>query len=409
MVKRLIRSPLFVVGASLLSSAVSAGTQTSVVTLAQVPAAAQKAIQTQAGERALGSITRVLEGSTLTFDVVTTAKDGSEWNLTVSQDGTLTSAEVPLAETPPAVQKTIKTQVAEGELDSVSRALDGSAVIFRAGMKTKSGEDREFTLAQDGALLSLEVGLADLPPAEQALVTAQLSKGTLESITKTFYRGENSFEVDWTAKSGVEQSCTVSEEGKVTLDVSLDETPPPVRKTALAQSATGRFTSVEKELEGGDTYYDFFVTGPDGLERNFTVASDGTLSSMEVGLAEIPDSARKTVASQVADGKLESIEKVIDGKDITYEVEMTSKAGANGGFVVIDNGNLLNIQVTFQEVARPAQKTIIEKMGNGKILRIDKSFVMTKKVYPFDVEGVKDGQPFDFSVGPGGRFLGRND
>jgi hypothetical protein len=30
-------------------------------------------------------------------------------------------------------------------------------------------------------------------------------------------------------------------------------------------------------------------------------------------------------------------------------------------------------------------------------------------VFPFEVEGRKDGKPFDFSVGPKGRFLGMDD
>ncbi len=32
-----------------------------------------------------------------------------------------------------------------------------------------------------------------------------------------------------------------------------------------------------------------------------------------------------------------------------------------------------------------------------------------KEVLPYEVQGRKDGKPFDFSVGPGGKFLGRDD
>ena len=45
----------------------------------------------------------------------------------------------------------------------------------------------------------------------------------------------------------------------------------------------------------------------------------------------------------------------------------------------------------------------------GTVLRVDKSFVKERGVDPFEVEGRKDGKPFDFSVGPRGKFLGMNE
>lgn len=58
----------------------------------------------------------------------------------------------------------------------------------------------------------------------------------------------------------------------------------------------------------------------------------------------------------------------------------------------------------------PARKTIREQIGGGKILRIDRSlFEKQAGVLPYEVEGRKDGRPFDFSVGPHGKFLGMDD
>ena len=61
------------------------------------------------------------------------------------------------------------------------------------------------------------------------------------------------------------------------------------------------------------------------------------------------------------------------------------------------------------ELTPDVQKTIKEQIGTGTIVRIAKSFELKKKVQPYEVEGRKDGKPFDFSVGPQGRFLGRDE
>jgi hypothetical protein len=57
----------------------------------------------------------------------------------------------------------------------------------------------------------------------------------------------------------------------------------------------------------------------------------------------------------------------------------------------------------------PFRQTLTNRIGNGRILQIDRSFLKKKEVFPYEIEGLKDGKPFDFSVGPKGRFLGMDD
>jgi hypothetical protein len=40
---------------------------------------------------------------------------------------------------------------------------------------------------------------------------------------------------------------------------------------------------------------------------------------------------------------------------------------------------------------------------------VDKSFDARRGVLPYEIEARKDGKPFNFSVGPKGRFLGMDD
>jgi len=68
------------------------------------------------------------------------------------------------------------------------------------------------------------------------------------------------------------------------------------------------------------------------------------------------------------------------------------------------------VEVTLRDVAPKARNSIQSQIGDGKILRIDQSMSeIDKGVLPYQVEGRKDGKPFDFSVGPKGRFLGMDD
>jgi hypothetical protein len=107
---------------------------------------------------------------------------------------------------------------------------------------------------------------------------------------------------------------------------------------------------------------------------------------------------------------VQSIDQNFDPDGITFDVVATGKNGANNSFTVGPDGTLLSVEVTLAQVPPPARKTIESQIGTGKIIRIDRELVdMTLGVLPYDVEGRKDGKPFDFSVGPKGRFLGMDD
>ncbi len=239
-------------------------------------------------------------------------------------------------------------------------------------------------------------------------MAARVADGALESIDRTFEDGEVYYEVDFTAKNGRELTFDLGEDGRVSFDVTLAETPAAVQKTASQRLGKGTLTGVEESIEGAETSFDFDVATY-GREWSFSVGADGALTSTGVTLAEVPPAAQKMIALHVGVGKLDSLEEKIDGRDISYEVNMTTKDNQKWDFTVDGGGNLLRSGVSIEQIPAAAMKTILNKLGGGKILRIEQSYVKEKKVLPFEVDGVKDGQPFDFSVGPGGRFLGMDE
>lgn len=253
------------------------------------------------------------------------------------------------------------------------------------------------------------VALADTPAAVQKAITARVGDGKLTSIDKTVEDGQTTFDVEMTTKDGQERDFSVNDGGTlVSVGVALNETPAAVQKAINTLAAGYQVESIDKNLDDTEITYDVMVT-KDGREKDFTVAEDGTLLSMAMTLEETPAAVQKTIQAEIAGGRVTSIDKVIDDDGVTYDVEATAPAGRPKEFTVGADGKLVSVRVTLAETTPGAQRTIKEKIGNGKILRIDKSFVETKGVQPYEVQGQKDGKPFDFSVGPKGRFLGMDE
>jgi uncharacterized membrane protein YkoI len=254
---------------------------------------------------------------------------------------------IPLSATPAAVQKTIKTQIGDGELGDMDTETNGEEIAFDVELTAKDGQERDFTVDEDGTLLNAEIAFA--------------------------------------------------------------EAPAPVQKTVQTLLAQGELESVSKNLDDSEITFDIELAAANGAEKDFTIAADGTLLSAVVSLSETPDAVQKTIATRSSNGKVESIDKNFGDDGITYDVDWTAKDGGEKSFTVAADGSLASVAVTLAEVPPPARRTIKNRLGNGKILSIDRSFIKKQGVFPYEIHGRKDGQPFDFSVGPKGRFFGVDD
>jgi uncharacterized membrane protein YkoI len=249
------------------------------------------------------------------------------------------------------------------------------------------------------------VDFSALPAAVQAMIQRQAGGGMPGEIVRVEDGGEVSYETEITT-DGRKRDIAVGEGGSLlSIEVSLAETPAAVQKTVKAAVGAGTLVSVDRTFDEGQASYEVTMTTKDGQERAFSVEENGTISSMEVALAETPAGVQKTVIAQVGAGKLGSITRISD-EGITYDVDMTAANGNAREFSVGADGRLLSIRVTLADTGPEVQKTIRQFVGAGKIVRIDKSFEMRNKVQPYEVEAIRDGKPFYFSVGPNGRFLG---
>ena len=255
------------------------------------------------------------------------------------------SQTVPLQDLPSAVQTAIKRQLGTATLGEVEREGQGEEIIYTVTLTCPDGEESYFTLDHGGSLLSVEVQLKDLVPALQQAIKSQLGSGTL--------------------------------------------------------------TSIEKSIDEGEVNYDIAFTRKDGAERSFTLDSKGTLTSVQLGMEEVPAIVRKVIEEHSTQGKPGEIYKLIDDGEVSYSIEL-QQGKKNRELAVTASGKVESMQKFMHELPGPAQKTIREQVGAGKILRIDKSFERLEGVEPFRVEARKDGKLFIFNVGPKGRYLGQD-
>jgi uncharacterized membrane protein YkoI len=249
---------------------------------------------------------------------------------------------VPFAQLPPAVQKSIQAQLANGTLGPINRSDEDGDVRYTVEI-TKGGQVREYGFDESGALVSTEMALTEAPLVVQKTIQGQIGGGTVEGLYKTIDDGAVSYDADWKTKDGAERSLTVLESGKLeSIQVGLEETPAAVRAAIVQETGSGQVQEVVKSFEDNAVYYDVTVNR-EGKDREFTVTEGGKLDSRQVFLGEIP---------------------------------------------------------------APAQATIQRTIGQGRLVRIDQVFEKKKNVFPYEVEAVVEGKAYDFSVGPKGLFLG---
>ena len=262
----------------------------------------------------------------------------SEWALA-------DDASVPLSQTPVVVQRTIQRQIGDAKLDDISKSTSDEEEVYDVGATGRDGSDRDFSVAADGTLLSVEVTLAGTPAAAQTAIRSELEGGTLDSI--------------------------------------------------------------DKNIADSEISYDVSGAGGDGEKRNFTVAEDGTLLSIEVAPGGTPAAVRRTIASQSAGGQVKTVDENFDQDGTNYDVEVGGGSGKS--FSVAADGTLTSERIALAKLPPVVRRAIEARIGDGTVLRVDRCFEKERGVFPFEVEGRKDGKPYDFSVGPRGRFLGMDD
>ena len=108
--------------------------------------------------------------------------------------------------------------------------------------------------------------------------------------------------------------------------VSLEEIPAAAAKTLKEQAGGEKIKSLSKEKDEGKTVYEASFSKK-GRAHDVTVDEKGKLISDEevIPLAEAPDAVRAAIEKEHPGGKVDKIEKITEGHNISYEALISAK------------------------------------------------------------------------------------
>jgi len=248
---------------------------------------------------------------------------------------------VALSALPARVQQTIKAEMKGAQLGEIEQTdVDGKS--FYEVLLTGPERTRNVTVDAEGNLVRAQAALSETPPAVQKVIQSQLGKNKLGDIDRTSEGGETIFAIDLIGANGASHSLSVAEDGKwFTLDLPLSDAPGPVQKTIRSHLGKGKLEEVSKVDDDGDVYYEAEIN-LNGKVVTLTIGPRGRLLSeeQEVTLKELPEAVQKVIKANLGAARLDSITKVIEGRETTYEVEAT-RVGKELSFVVGGDGKFL--------------------------------------------------------------------
>jgi uncharacterized membrane protein YkoI len=247
-----------------------------------------------------------------------------------------------LSDLPPRVQQTVKTQLGNGKIEQIEQTTADGKTFYEIDL-TKSGTTRSLTVDAEGHLLRLQLPLTETPAAVQKVIKSELGKNKLGDIDRTSEDGETLYIADLIAPDGDSRSLSVAEDGKwYSLELSLGDAPGPVQKTIRNHlGKRGSLDELARVHDDGDLYYEAEII-LDTREITLTIGPRGRVLSEEeeVNFKDVPAAVQKAINSNLGGARLATITKVTEGREITYEIEAT-KNSKDLNFAVAANGEFL--------------------------------------------------------------------
>ncbi|HEY3915452.1 MAG TPA: hypothetical protein VGN61_13265 [Verrucomicrobiae bacterium] len=253
---------------------------------------------------------------------------------------------------------------------------------------------------------SQTLNVTNLPEAVQKTMQTEAAGGTIADVQTKEEDGETRYSAT-ISKGDEDRDITVAEDGTLrSKEIPIEQAPPVVRDTINKTVGNATLDSIEKDIDDGKANYDVDMTTQSGVTRDFTVEEDGHISSQQIALEDVPLAARDSIDAEVnrISVKIGCIYRVKDEDGTSYDIEI-QRRGKNAEFSVSQDGKLESVEVFPEELPAVGQRTLRQRIAGGKLSRIDKEFDEDNK-FMYHVEARKNGKPFDFMIGPGGRFRG---
>lgn len=123
-----------------------------------------------------------------------------------------------------------------------------------------------------------KLALKDLPAAAQKTIEAERKGGEIKNISKETEKGVSQYEVE-TLRNGKHRDFNVDATGKLLVveeETTLDAIPAAAKTAILKKIGTGKLTSVELFIRGGETMYEAGYTTANGKKLEVLMKADGT-------------------------------------------------------------------------------------------------------------------------------------
>jgi uncharacterized membrane protein YkoI len=122
------------------------------------------------------------------------------------------------------------------------------------------------------------LALKDLPPAVQKTIQTELKGGEIKNIGKETEDGVAQYEVE-TMLNGKHRDLNVDTKGKLLVveeETSIDSIPAAAKAAILKRVGGGKLGMVENFMRGGETMYEAAYTSKAGKKLEVLVKADGT-------------------------------------------------------------------------------------------------------------------------------------
>jgi len=309
-----------------------------------LPAAVRTVLQHEFAGKTVTRIERNEGDGEISYSVSTNPRDPSEVDFTVAENGTLLSVDTTLETVPQVVRNAINAQV--GKLDGIEKNFDNGEISYVATILSPDGHPRDYTFNEDGALTSMEVSPEEVPAAVRTALKAQVGRGLVGGIDKTFDNGETSYVATIISQGGRPRDFTFNEDGTLSsMEVSPGELPDSVKAAIRAQVGRGRLAGVDKTFDDGEVTYEASTIGADGRRHSFSLSEEGKLLSREIAINETPDAVRQTISRILEKGKVIEINQTFDEPNniVPFEIEGW-KDGKPFYFLVSPTGDFLGME-----------------------------------------------------------------
>jgi len=274
-----------------------------------------------------------------------------------------------LARLPGAVRQTVVSVLGSARLQDVVLTNENGRWLYEVEMRQR-GQDRAFTVAADGSLLSRQMFMNELPVAIRQAIQRETAGEQVQEIYWTNEEGAPAYFVEF-LKSEQNRTLTVAPDGWVMArQVGLPDTPAPVQ-AAIWEALHGRAPrQVDRASDGDEITYEVYETASD-KERLWIFNQDGSVAAEPVEWEAMPAAARATLDRESSGSRVVHLFKLRQEGTPLYEAAVV-RDELRHVCTVDGDGRIVSEELPLKALPEPVWKSIVDQAGGRFLLTIEK-------------------------------------